>query len=128
MTDTAKPYELTFEDRPRLYLYALVKAETASPDIIREYLLEILGKCDGSGHDQVLIEREIHGALSSSDAFLVGGRLLESGIGHVQIALVDRNRDNDRDLEFAVLLLNNRGANVRHFNDIPDAEAWLLAS
>lgn len=125
MNSTLRPYELTFIAQPRMYLYARVKAETASPEIIFGYLQEIIKKCDETGFDRVLVEREILGTLSDSDAFLTGTDLLRKGIGQLKIALVDVRSENAEGLDFATLMLNNRGATIRLFSNLRDAEMWL---
>ena len=127
MIDTVKPYELTFDNYPH-YLLARVTAQTANDEIIIGYVRDVVEKCRESGNSRVIIQREIAGTLGDADAFLTGSRVVDLGIVQLKIALVNKRSENIEDLRFSVLLLNNRGANIHLFNNIPDAEAWLLTS
>lgn len=127
MSDLVKSYELTFEKRPE-YLLARVTAGAATAEIIVGYVRDVIDESREAGNARVIIERNIAATLESSDAFFATSRLIGLGIGRLKLAIVDNRSKNTEDLRISVVLLNNRGANIALFDNIPDAEAWLLAS
>ena len=127
MDTLEKPYELSFEVRPE-YLFAHVKAATATPEIILAYVREVIERARESGLHRILVEREIPVTLSVGDSFFTGTKLAESAFGRTKMALVDVHSQNTDSLRFGLLTISNRGGNVQFFTNIPDAESWLLTA
>lgn len=127
MTEPQKPYQLTFEIRPQ-YLYARVSCDAINQKIVVDYLHEITGKCRKLGRKHLMIERDIPATLSETDTFFTGTEFAHMGIDKIRIAFVDRREENTEHLEFAMLIVNNRGADLKLFHDPASAEKWLLHS
>jgi hypothetical protein len=125
MTSPNKPYTLTFETRPN-YLYVRVASETISPQMVVDYLQEITYRCHRTGQTRLMVHRQIPQTLSETDIFFTGTEFAHMGIDRIKIAFVDERVENREHLEFAMLIANNRGANLKLFADINDAQKWLL--
>jgi hypothetical protein len=120
-----KPYTLSFQDRPG-YLYAYVEGDEDGYEVSRAYWQEVADEVRRSGVKQVLIDENITGNGTIADAFRFGSELPGMGFGRTRIAFVDRHLDQDEVNRFGELVALNRGMNARVFNDLPEAEAWLL--
>jgi hypothetical protein len=125
MTSPNKPYTLTFETRPD-YLYVRVASDTISTQIATDYLHELTYRCHRTGQTRLMVHRQIPQTLSETDIFFTGTEFANMGIDRLKIAFVDERAENRDRLEFAMLIANNRGANLKLFADINDAEKWLL--
>jgi hypothetical protein len=125
MTSPNKPYSLTFEKRPQ-YLYVRVASETISQQMVADYLQEITYRCRRTGHTRLMVDRQIPQTLSETETFFTGTQFANMGIDRVKIAFVDERDENREHLEFAMLIANNRGGDMKLFSDADAAEKWLL--
>ena len=110
-----------------LYLHLKVAGENSLKSV-REYLMEVLEICARNNCLNVLIEENLVGQrLNTLDVFNV----VRSGLSHAGrypqvIAYIDVNAGQEPGLMlFAESLAVNRGINIRVFNSVHDAEAWL---
>ncbi|MFT3744427.1 MAG: hypothetical protein QM785_09030 [Pyrinomonadaceae bacterium] len=126
-TKPAKPYRLTFEERPS-YLYAYVEGEKDNYDISRAYWQEVADMVVRIGSECVLIDENIVESGSFADVYRLASEIPEMGFGRARIAFVDRFLDQSEVNEFGELVALNRGANGRVFNDVKTAESWLLTA
>lgn len=124
MTDPSKPYVLTFTENPG-YLYVDLKAEAISVEIIRDYTREVVAKSDATGNRRILLFRDIPAVLSRGQVFFMVNDSLDVMKGK-QLALVNPHPDIKEAIEFAMTVGQNRGGNYRSFDNVADAEAWLL--
>lgn len=124
MPDTVKPYELMFEERPG-YLYAHIKADTMTTEMSAAYLGEIADKCAGLGLTKVVIYRDVPFIIDSASLFFSMQEEIKLLKG-LKIALLNAFPANDEALAFAILVSNNRGANLKLHQNIESAEKWLL--
>ena len=125
MTKPSQPYELTFEDRPG-YLYAHLKGDTISSEVIRSYVAEIVAKSNSTGQGRILLYRDIPAVLSEGETFFTVRESLESLRGK-KLALVNPHADINKEVKFGMTVGHNRGGNYADFEDIPSAEIWLLS-
>jgi hypothetical protein len=126
MTDLTRPYELTFEARPQ-YLYAQVKADTITEQIAAGYLREVADKCRELECDRLLLHRDIPEMLATGTLFFVAADF-QKMISGIRTAFVNPHLSNRNELDFAVTVGTNRGADYAVFDNDADAEAWLLRS
>ena len=124
MTTPSKPYQLTFIVHDE-YLYADLKGETISAEIISEYISEIVAKSDETGKRRILLFRDIPAVQSGGEVFFTVRQSLNALIGK-KLALVNPHEDIATAVEFGVTVGQNRGGNYRSFDNVAAAEAWLL--
>jgi hypothetical protein len=124
MTAPTGPYQLTFTVHPE-YLYANLSGDTISVQIIRDYIGEIVAKCDATGKRRILLYRDIPAVLPEYEVFHTVNESLGALIGK-KLALVNPHSALEPEVDFGMTVGQNRGGNYRSFNNIADAEAWLL--
>jgi hypothetical protein len=124
MSALKKPYKLTFTEHP-LYLYAELKGETISVQIIRDYVGEIVAECDATGKHRILLYRDIPAILSGVDVFHTVSESLAALRGK-KLALVNPHESIGPGVDFGMTVGQNRGGNYRSFKTVEEAEAWLL--
>ena len=120
-----KPYKLTFEIRPS-YLYACVEGEHDNYEISRAFWQEIAREVDRLNAERVLIDENIVESVSIAEVFQLASEIPEMGFGSTRVAFVDRYLDQQEVNSFGELVAVNRGLNGKVFNDVREAEAWLL--
>ena len=124
MNEQDKPYKTTLEVRPR-YLYARVSSPSTSQAMVVAYLHEIISRCKKLHQTHLLLERDIPAALDEDEVYFSGTDFAHTGLEDMKIAVVDHRPENSEHLELAILVQNNRGANIKLFGDVNDAERWL---
>ena len=124
MQDNGRPYELTFEERAG-YLYAHIKADKMTAEMSIAYLSEIADKCAGLGLTKVIIYREVPFIIDPVSIFHSMQEEVQLLKG-LKLALVTPFPATEEDLNFAILVSNNRGADLKLHQTIEAAEEWLL--
>jgi len=125
MDHADRPFKLTLELRPK-YLFANIRSDTIDLATAVTYLNEITECAHKHERVRVLLERDIPATLDESKIYLSGTDFAHSGLGEIRLAVVDRRPENAKSLELAILVQNNRGANIKLFSSIDEAESWLL--
>jgi hypothetical protein len=125
MARLPKPYLLTFEERPG-YLFANLKAESVTEEIIRAYVVDLVAKAQEAGLTRILLYRDIPAIMSVTSMFETVRESLDALRGK-KLALVNPHLSIESDLQFGVTVGQNRGGNYSVFDNVPDAEAWLLS-
>ena len=120
-----KPYNLTFEHRAS-YLYAYVEGEHDSYEISLAFWQEIADEVDRFKVDKVLIDENIVESVSMAEIFQLASEIPKMGFGSTRVAFVDRYLDQQEVNSFGELVAVNRGLSGKCFNDVTEAEAWLL--
>jgi hypothetical protein len=117
-------YQLVLVEHPG-YLHAIAKGPRTPENAFR-FLKEAGDACAKSGHANLLVEMAFEGPqLDASKIFEVVKARSTEGSRLRKIAYVDRARDNPGRPRFAETVARNRGVNVRLFDDIASAKAWL---
>jgi hypothetical protein len=124
MTSQAYRYELRFEDRTG-YLFAKVKAEKMNVETALSYLSKIAEMAGQTGHDQVMVVRDVPVMLSDGDLFSTTHFFLEK-MSDTYVAFVNPHEDIGEDMEFAIRIGTNRGGLYGLFPSVNEAEKWLL--
>lgn len=124
MASLNKNYELAFTEHPE-YIYAELKGESISADIIREYVAELAAKCKETGKSRILLYRDIPAVMSGGQVYFTVTEALDPLAGK-KIALVNPYKDIAKSIEFGMTVGQNRGANYRMFDNKTDAKRWLL--
>jgi hypothetical protein len=117
------PYDLSFEQRAG-YLYACVTAENIDRETALDYLRKVANEVAASASESLMLERDIPVVLSSADLFFTTQDFLNM-VGQTRIAFVNKHASIQSEMEFAIMIGTNRGANYRLFTNVPDAERWL---
>lgn len=123
--NTQKPYTIEMEDRGE-YLYALVGGEKLSPEIAKLYWDEIAEKCFSLEKSKILIEKNFSEHVSAPE-MLDMGVYLGSILANKKIAFIDRYR-NESVNELGKKIARNRGVFLRVFQNVKEAEEWLLSN
>ncbi|HLM02940.1 MAG TPA: hypothetical protein VK400_17950 [Pyrinomonadaceae bacterium] len=123
--DGGKAYRIGFEQR-RGYLYAYVAGKHDSLEISLAFWREIAAEAKKSQARKVLIEEDIVEAVSLVEMYQIAAEITQMGFGGVLIAFVDRYLEQKDLNEFGELVATNRGLRAKTFNDVGEAEKWLL--
>ena len=117
-------YHLTFEDRGT-YLYAhLTGVDSFAASL--SYWNEIADEVKKLGHTSVLAHEALEGGVNEAELFDVIMDVVPSGIG-IRVALFDENQDDAKINELGQLIASNRGATIRVFSALADAEKWIAS-
>ena len=118
-------YQVTIDPTPR-YLYVRVTGDN-SRETVLGYLSDVRQACLAHRMASVLIEENLSGpSLDLLDVFRVVSSRAESESVALRIAYVDVNPAHPRDrMQFAETVAVNRGIQVRVFERVADAAAWL---
>ena len=115
-------YNLTFEDRGT-YLYAhLTGMDSFAASL--SYWNDIADKVRASGYNKVLVHENLIGEVSEGEIFDIMMDILPAGTG-ISVAFFDENQDDTQINELGQLIASNRGATIRIFQTLADAEKWL---
>lgn len=117
-------YNLAFEKRDG-YLYARVQADFMDLDSAKKYLREIADRLISDGYTKLLLERDIPTVLGPGSLYFATQAFTQY-IGEGKVALVSVYQPIKDDMEFAGLLARNNGGWFDVFDNVEEAEAWLL--
>lgn len=121
----AKPYEIKLEDRGE-YLYALVSGEILKPEIAKQYWDEIAERSFALRQTKIMIEKDFSQTVSAP-AMLSMGDYLGKLLATKKIAFLDRH-ENAAINNLGQKIAENRGVKMKVFQDIEEAEKWLLSA
>jgi hypothetical protein len=124
--NSSKLYDISFENRSK-YLYVYVSGEHDSYEISSGYWHEIAAECAKIKAVKVLIEEDIPEDVSMGEMYQLASELPEFGFIGIRIAFVDRYIEQQDLNQFGELVANNRGLHAKVFNDVSEAEKWLLS-
>ena len=125
MTNANPKYELTIEKRP-LYLYACVRAETISREVVLAYLSEILDAFRDAHYSRLLLVKEITESLALNDFEVIAKTLVQAGAQGIRIAVVDENADHKKVNKDGAQKARQAGLDVDFFSSFAPAVHWLL--
>ncbi|MBC7901120.1 MAG: hypothetical protein H7070_13835 [Saprospiraceae bacterium] len=120
-----KEYTLETDDRVG-YLYALAGGDKLTAEISIQYWNVIAEKCFELGRSKILIEKNFVESVTPAEMLEMAehlGKLLPTW----RIAFVDRY-GHDSINELGKKLARNRDIMMQTFNNLKDAERWLLAN
>lgn len=117
-------YQLTLEERPG-YLRAKVVGERTRENALR-FLEEAYSACVMSGHSALLLEMRLSGpSLDTASILEVISQRAPDGMRLRKIAYVQPLVADPAMPYFAEQVAINRGVNVRLFQNVDAAAAWL---
>jgi hypothetical protein len=124
MSDSAQPYELRFEERPG-YFYAYAKAEQLTEEIALAYVREIVDEAARLDQTRLMIERDIPMMLPAGTLFFTTKEFTIM-IEGMRVVFVNPYPELDDDMDFAITIATNRGADYTVVRNVEAAEKWLL--
>lgn len=124
MNDPCTSYELTFDPHPH-YLRAHITAETVTRETALSYLQEIAHECERLNYRRILIERDVPVMLPDLELFQTTNDFFDR-VEYVRIAVVNQYVSHQAAMRFAMLIGTNRGAKIKVFTTVWEAEEWLL--
>ena len=125
--NTAKsPYKIQFEDRPD-YLYVSISGDKDSLEISRRYWREVADECKKRKCSKLLIVEDIEEVVSLTEMYQIASEIPELGFSGVRMAFVDRYIEQKNLNEFGEIVATNRGIYGKIFDNVVEAEKWLLA-
>jgi hypothetical protein len=122
----AKLLMLRFEERPG-YIYAFVKGEKDSYEISRQYWKEVADECRRANRRKVLIEEDINDQMSTTEMYRFTSEIMDIGFSGIHVAFVDRHLNQHELNKFGELVATNRGFLGKIFDNVEEAEQWLLS-
>ena len=125
-SDVSKPYQIEFDYRPN-YLYVYISGQKDSLAISRQFWQEIAGECKKIQSTKVLILEDIKGAISTAEMYQLATEIPQMGFYGIRIAFVDRYIEQQELNKFGEIVANNHGLRGKIFNNVEEAENWLLA-
>ena len=117
-------FTLSFEERDE-YLYAFVNGIRDSVDVSKGFWKQIHLKAKESGFHRILVEEDFPNQITIVEMFEVAEYIAEL-YHNMKIAHVDK-RLTDFDLNrFGETVSTNRGLQGKVFNQVAEAEQWLI--
>jgi hypothetical protein len=120
-----KLYKMTFESRDG-YLYACVEGEIDNLEISTQYWREIAEKCKSEDAKKVLIVEDLPGGATVAEVYQIAAELPKMGFYGIKVAFVDGHLDQLELNKFGEVVALNRGLYGKVFNNVPEAEKWIL--
>jgi hypothetical protein len=120
-----KPYEIIFEDRIQ-YLYVSVSGEQDNYNISKQYWTEITDHIKTTNHTKLLVEESLEETVSMEEMFRLVSEFPEMGLSNVKVAFADLKLDQLLSNQLGGLIAKNLGFKAEIFNNVHDAEVWLL--
>lgn len=108
------------------WLQVTVRSEVWTPELAADYNGRVAAKVKDVDPSRILIVRDIPVTLHSIAVFPLMSDFVEA-LGRRKVAVVNPFALLKEDLSFAMQIAANRGADYKLFDNVPDAEAWLLA-
>lgn len=125
MNDQSGQYTLEFEELPN-HLRVTVRSDVWTPEIALDYNRRVAEKVSELDPERILIFRDVSVTLHSGAVFPLMSEFVE-GVGARKVAVVNPFPSLREDLKFAIRIATNRKAKYMLFENIPEAEAWLMA-
>jgi SpoIIAA-like len=120
-------YDFSVEQKPA-YLHAKVSGDLTRLNAL-QFLVDAYQACIDRNVNSLLLEVAFTGGLHLGEVYSVISERSQAGRNLERIAYVNANPDLPRDTaEFAELVAQNRGVNVRLFRTLSEAEQWLQSS
>jgi len=119
-----QPYTITFKQHP-LYLYVYVEGLEDSYEISKQYWMEAISKANELNYDKLLIHENIEKSVNLEEMFSLAIQFPKI-VGDKKIAFVDEKLDQWATNEMGLYIAKNAGVNGNLFNNVQDAEKWLL--
>ncbi|MGQ0543353.1 MAG: hypothetical protein ACT4O9_16145 [Blastocatellia bacterium] len=118
-------YTLDMEMRGE-YLWVLAGGEKLSAEIATAYWTEIAEKCSEENCRKILIEKDFPESVEPGEMLQMADKLGQL-LRESRIAFIDRHDHEDIN-ELGKKLARNRNVLMQLFNNVKDAEKWLLAN
>ena len=118
-------YSIETENRGS-YLYAIVGGLKVTPQIALDYWNEIIADCERLGCSKILLEHNFVEMIEMSDMLKIIGPVADMLNGRM-LAFYDRYGHYDTP-EAGKKILRSHDVKMQLFQDIKEAERWLLAN
>jgi hypothetical protein len=123
--NTNKSYRIEIEDKGD-YLYVLVGGEKLTADISAAYWREIAEVCFDLKKNKILIEKDFAQSVSPLEMVHMGN-FLGQLLANKKIAFFDRYGNEDIN-ELGKKIARNRNVIMQTFQNLKDAEKWILSN
>jgi len=120
-----KPYSIETENRGS-YLYAIIGGIKVTPEMAKHYWTEIVDECKDLGLTKILAEKNFIETISMDSLAELNPYFTELFKGF-SVAFVDRYSHDDIS-ELGKKLARSSGVKMQIFDDVLEAEKWLLAN
>ena len=119
-----KAYKISFTEHPD-YLYVELTGDSISEAIIREYIADIIAKCNETGLDRILLYRDIPVVMPEGTVYHTVSASLDALRGK-KVAVVNPHAKIDAAVQFGMTVAQNRGGDYASFSETEEALGWLL--
>lgn len=108
------------------YIHMKVQGENALQTVL-DYTAEAYQECVRRNCWKLLIEENLQGpAMTLTDVYHAASKGTERAEQPILVAFVDINPQHSKqNMEFAELVALNRGLNIRVFENLQEAQAWI---
>ncbi len=124
---SSSDFELNFEYLTE-FLYTYVGKGYDSLEVSKSYWFRALEECKSKNYEKLLIEEDLEGNLSTNESYQLSVLLAESEYKDILVAFVDTHIEHQDLNRFGELIVTNRGARIKVFNDKKEAKEWLLSN
>jgi len=123
--DDGKAYSIKTENRGS-YVYAIIGGVKVTPEMARDYWSEIVQECRELSLNKILAEKNFPETISPDALAKLNPFLTELFKGFT-VAFVDRYGHDDLS-GLGKKLARNSGVKMQVFDDVGEAEKWLLVN
>jgi hypothetical protein len=120
-----KSYSIETENRGS-YLYAIIGGFKVTPEMSKDYWTEIVAECRELGLTKILAEKNFIETISMDSLAGLNPYFTELFKGF-RVAFIDRYGHDDIS-ELGKKLARSSGVKMQVFDDVGEAEKWLLAN
>lgn len=120
-----KPYSIEIENRGS-YVYAIIGGLKVTPEMAKDYWAEIVDECKDLGLNKILAEKNFIETISMDSLAELNPYFTKLFQGFI-VAFVDRYGHHDIS-GLGKKLARSSGVRMQVFDDVDEAERWLLAN
>ncbi len=125
MGDKYKAYSIEFDHRGA-YLHVTVGGAKVTPKIALAYWQEIIDECEANRFSKILLDHNFSTMIDMAEMLQIIGPIGDLLKGRI-LAFFDRHGNNDIP-EAGKMILRSHDMKVQIFDNLKDAERWLLAN
>jgi hypothetical protein len=123
--DKERSYSIELENRGS-YVYALIGGIKVTPDSAKDYWTKVVDECKDLGLNKILAEKNFPETISLDSLAQLNPYFTKLFDGFI-VAFVDRYGHNDLS-GLGKKLARSSGVKMQVFDDVSEAEKWLLAN
>ena len=117
---------LSYESRPE-YMYFFLEGERTLTNLL-SWWQDIYSITKDHNQKKILVDHDFHGSISHDDVLDFVTELEYKGFKEMVIALVDKNLETNKHLQYADAIAQISGFTSKLFNEAEQAVEWLKST